>query len=134
MGLPEHTCISCAHLFQSDRGTISRNQREQALMDKNNRWSNSGINYQSLVCDKGKVDYSKFNINSMVLDIRNDIIKSNSCKDWTIFQDISPQDVEQGTSNKLAKMSIKLAKISLAIAFFGIVITFLITLITWYLD
>jgi len=134
MGLPEHSCISCAYLIQSDHDTISREQREQALIDENNGWSHSGINYQSLVCCKGQADYSRINTHSVIIDIRNDIIKPNSCEDWMIFQDISPQDMELSTSNKLAKISVIVAKKSLALAFAGMVITFVITLIIWYLD
>lgn len=134
MGLPEHSCISCAHLVQSGNGIISFNQREQALIDENNISNNSGINYEMLICDKGKRDYSEFNTNNLGMDIRNGIIEPNPCEDWIIFQDISPQDMELSTSNKWIMTSIMVAKISLAVAFVGMVMTFIITLIIWYLD
>lgn len=134
MGLPEHSCISCAHLVQSGNGIISLNQREQALIDENNILNTSGINYEMLICHKGKRDYSEFNTNNKGIDIHNGIIEPNPCEDWTIFQDAFPQGTEQITSNKWIKISIMVAKISLAVAFVGMVMTFIITMIIWYLD
>lgn len=134
MELPEHACISCACLFQSDGDTISRNQREGALTDENNLWNNVGINYQGLACCKGNMEYSVFITNNMVIDIRNSLIKPNLCDDWIVFQDISSQDTEPGTANKLVTISIIVAKKSLAIAFAGMIITFIVTLIIWYVD
>lgn len=134
MELPEHSCISCAYLIQSDHGTISRNLRKETLIDENDRWNNAGMNYQSLVCCKGQEDYSRLNTNGTVIYIRNVIIEPNYCKDWTIFQDISSQVREQRTFHKLVEISILVARKALALAFIGMVITFIITLLIWYLD
>ena len=54
MGLPEHTCISCAYLTELKGTTISHKHREFALDDK--MWNSGFINYQRLVCHEGELE------------------------------------------------------------------------------
>lgn len=120
MKFPKHTCISCAYLFEFGEDTISTTHREWALDDK--MWNSGGINYQKLVCHMGKQNYSEFNKNNKVMDIRNEVIKFKCCKDWTAYIGISPTAVEQRKSAKWAKP-----------AFWVAVITLVVVLTTWIL-
>ena len=123
MELPEHACISCAYFFQFDKETISRNHRERALVDKNNSWNNGWINYEQLVCHMGKQKFSEFNTNNAVIGIRDEVIKPNRCKEWTIFQGISPMATEQRKYAKWVKPSFLVA-----------CITLVVVIVTWVLS
>jgi len=102
MELPKNTCISCAYLCQFDEVTISATQREYALDEK--AWISHGINYEKLVCHKGKQqDYRVFNQRNQVIDIRNEVIKVNTCKSWVEFKGISPMATEQRENGKWAE-------------------------------
>jgi hypothetical protein len=93
MELPKRTCISCAYLCLLGGVIIPHSYREFAIDDK--KWNYGLINYQHVVCHMGK-----FNIfNKAPEDIRNDIIKQNTCSDWTRFSGISPVAMEQRESS-----------------------------------
>ena len=111
MGLPKHTCISCAYLHEFGGKLISHTHREWALNDK--RWNSGGINYQQLICHKGQQNFAELDKDNKVLDIRNGIIKSNKCKQWIEFTGISPIAVEQRKSSGWAKWAFWVALASL---------------------
>ena len=120
MDLPKHTCISCAYLWESGTTIISHSHRESALDDK--KWNRGHINYERLICHMGRQNFSDFNKNYAVIDIRNEVIKPNKCKHWTKFIGISPTVVEQRKSFKWGKF-----------AFCATIATLVIALITWVL-
>jgi hypothetical protein len=111
MALPKHTCISCTHLLDSGTTIIPKRYREEALDDK--KWNNGHINYERIICNMGKQDFSDFNQNNRVIDIRDEAIKPNKCKDWTRFIGISPIAIEQRKSSRWAKYAFLVALLSL---------------------
>ena len=97
--LPKNACISCAYLCESGTVVIPRLYREKALNGKT--WNSGQINYERIVCHMGKQDFSEYNINNQVIDIRNEAIRVNKCKDWTRFTGIAPIAMEQRKSECL---------------------------------
>ncbi len=121
MNMSKHTCINCAYLCESGTAIIPNRYREEALDDK--KWNRGHIDYERIICHMGKQNFSDFNQNNKVIDIRNEVIKPNECKHWTRFIGISPMAIEQRKSFKWGKL-----------AFWVAITTLVVVLTTWILS
>jgi len=117
MELPKHTCISCAYLCQKADEPYGISPRSM-ILEKGNELV-VGADYIYLVCYEENL--TSFYISGKTAEeIRNIVISTNTCKQWTQFTNgISPIATEQRESSKWTKW-----------AFWGIIATLIVAIAT----
>ncbi|UCH43795.1 MAG: hypothetical protein JSW16_04475, partial [Dehalococcoidales bacterium] len=98
MELPKKTCISCAYLCQKAEEYYGVAPRRSLVENTNRDWYEAG--YTWLVCYKERLP--SFYLSGKTIDeIRNILIESKKCKNWTLFiNGISPSATDQRESSK----------------------------------